>query len=163
MPSSRGSPNPGLLHCRQIFYRLSCQGSPRTLEQVACPFYRDRRKFPTGELPDPGIEPHFPSLQQDSLAAELPGKTYLLSHFFLSQYFLAFHIWPLSSSWAPVHSQILEMPSSLCDPQATWGCWSPGAFLCQQFLSVCPHFFLFICLFIIIYLFIIYYLFCAGS
>ena len=30
--------NPGLLHCRQIPYQLSCQGSPRILEWVAYPF-----------------------------------------------------------------------------------------------------------------------------
>ena len=36
---SQGS-NPGLLHCRQILCQLSQQGSPRTLEWVACPFSR---------------------------------------------------------------------------------------------------------------------------
>ena len=30
--------NPGLLHCRQILYQLSNQGSPRILELVAYPF-----------------------------------------------------------------------------------------------------------------------------
>ena len=30
--------NPGLPHCRQILYQLSCKGSPRILEWVACPF-----------------------------------------------------------------------------------------------------------------------------
>ena len=30
--------NPGLLHCRQIRYQLSHQGSPRILEWVAYPF-----------------------------------------------------------------------------------------------------------------------------
>ena len=43
MPSSRGSSQqqgskPGLLHCRWILYCLSHQGSPRTLDWVACPF-----------------------------------------------------------------------------------------------------------------------------
>ena len=32
--------NPGLLHCRQILYCLSHQGSPRILEWVAYPFSR---------------------------------------------------------------------------------------------------------------------------
>ena len=32
--------NPGLLHCRWIFYHLSHQGSPRILEGVAYPFSR---------------------------------------------------------------------------------------------------------------------------
>ena len=30
--------NPGLPHCGQILYQLSCKGSPRILEWVACPF-----------------------------------------------------------------------------------------------------------------------------
>ena len=58
--------NPGQLHCRQILYHLSHQGSPRILEWVAFPLSRD--------LPDPGIEPGSPALQADSLPAELPGK-----------------------------------------------------------------------------------------
>ena len=32
--------NPGLLHCRQIFYQLSHKGSPRILQRVAYPFSR---------------------------------------------------------------------------------------------------------------------------
>ena len=32
--------NQGLLHCRQILYHLSHQGSPRILEWVACTFSR---------------------------------------------------------------------------------------------------------------------------
>ena len=32
--------NPGLLHCRQILYHLSHQGSPKILEWVAYPFSR---------------------------------------------------------------------------------------------------------------------------
>ena len=32
--------NPGLLHCRQIFYQLSNRRSPRILEWVAYPFFR---------------------------------------------------------------------------------------------------------------------------
>ena len=58
--------NPGLLHCRQILYQLSHQGSPKTLEWVAYPFSRD--------LPKPGINPGSPTLQADSLPAEPPGK-----------------------------------------------------------------------------------------
>ena len=38
----------------------------RILEWVAFPFSRD--------LPNPGIEPRSPTLQADSLPAELPGK-----------------------------------------------------------------------------------------
>ena len=30
--------NPGLLHCRQILYQLSQEGSPRIFEWVECPF-----------------------------------------------------------------------------------------------------------------------------
>ena len=42
------------------------QRSPRILECVTHPFYRD--------LPDPGIEPGSPALKADSLSAELPGN-----------------------------------------------------------------------------------------
>ena len=58
--------NPGPLHCRQILYHLSHQGSPRILEWVAYPF--------SGDFPDPGIEPGSPALQVDSLSAESLGK-----------------------------------------------------------------------------------------
>ena len=51
--------NSGLPHCRQILYQLSHKGSPRILEWVAYPFSMD--------LPDSGIEPEFPALQEDSL------------------------------------------------------------------------------------------------
>ena len=37
--STLGS-NPGLLHCSQILYHLSQQGSPRILEWATCPFSR---------------------------------------------------------------------------------------------------------------------------
>ena len=37
--STQGS-NPGLLHCKWIFYQLSHKGSPRILEWVAFPFSR---------------------------------------------------------------------------------------------------------------------------
>ena len=36
--------NPGLLHCRQILYHLSCQGSLRILDWVAYPFSRGSSK-----------------------------------------------------------------------------------------------------------------------
>ena len=57
--------NPGLPHCRQILYHLRYQGSPRMLEWVAYPFSRG---------PNPGIRLGSPSLQVDSLPAELLGK-----------------------------------------------------------------------------------------
>ena len=35
--------------------------------------------FPSpGDLPDPGIEPGFPTLQADSLPSEPPGKSYVI-------------------------------------------------------------------------------------
>ena len=72
-PFSRGifptqGSNPDLPHCRQIFfffYQLNHQGSPRILEWVAYPWPAD--------LPDPEINPGSPSLQADSLPAELRG------------------------------------------------------------------------------------------
>ena len=58
--------NPGLLHCRQILYRMSHQGKPWILEWVAYPTPRD--------LPNRGIELGSSALQADSLPAELLGK-----------------------------------------------------------------------------------------
>ena len=70
---SRDLPNPGLLHCRQIFYCLSHQGSPLILEWV---------RYPSpGDLPDPGIEPGSPALQVNSLPDDLPGKSIKLATF----------------------------------------------------------------------------------
>ena len=71
MPSSRGifptqGSNPGLLHCRQILYHLSHQGSPRILEWEPIPS--------PGGLPDPGINLGSPALQADSLPTEVSGK-----------------------------------------------------------------------------------------
>ena len=58
--------NSGSSHCRQIFYHLSHQESPRILERTAYPFSRD--------LLNPGIELGFAALQADSLPIELPEK-----------------------------------------------------------------------------------------
>ena len=55
--------NLGLLHCRQILYHLSHQGSPRILEWVAYPFSRGS--------PWPRNWTGSPALQVDSLPAEL--------------------------------------------------------------------------------------------
>ena len=63
--------NPGLMHCRQILYQLSHQGSPRILEWVAY--------LSPEDLPNPGVEPGVepPALQVDSLPTELPGKPFM--------------------------------------------------------------------------------------
>ena len=63
--------NPGLLHCRQILYQLSHQGSPRILEWVVIPSPRDP--------PDLGVEPGSPALQVDSLPTELSVSVQWLS------------------------------------------------------------------------------------
>ena len=68
--------NPCLLHCRQILYQSSHQGSLWILEWVAYLF--------SGDLPDSGIEPGSPALQEDSLPTELPRKSKEPSH-----------IWPM--------------------------------------------------------------------
>ena len=60
--------NPGLPHCRQILYQLSYKGSPRILQWVAYPSPAD--------LPDPGIKPGSPALQEDSLPTELSVKPF---------------------------------------------------------------------------------------
>ena len=57
---------PGFPHCRQILYQLSHKGSPRILEWVAYPYPKD--------LPNRGIEPGSPALQEDSLPIELCRK-----------------------------------------------------------------------------------------
>ena len=50
-----GSPtqgsNPGLPHCRWIFYQLSHKGSPRILEWGACPSQAPRQIFAPNDLP----------------------------------------------------------------------------------------------------------------
>ena len=62
--------NPGLLHCRQILYQLSHQGSPRVLEWIAYP-------FSSGSSP-PRNWTGSPSLQVDSLPTELSRKPHRL-------------------------------------------------------------------------------------
>jgi len=59
--------NPGLWHCRWILYQLNHQGSPRILEWVAYPFFSGSSQ--------PGIKLGSPTLQTDSLPAELPGNS----------------------------------------------------------------------------------------
>ena len=59
--------NPGLPHGRQILYQLTCQGSPRTLEQVAYPFSRGSS--------GPRNQTGSPALQADSLRTELSHLT----------------------------------------------------------------------------------------
>ena len=73
MPSSRGSSQPRdwtqvSCNCRRSLYWLSPQGRPRILEWITYPFSRD--------LPNWGIELGSPTLQADSLPAEVPGKPY---------------------------------------------------------------------------------------
>ena len=59
---------------------------PHGLEaaRLLCPWGFSRQEYwsglpcpPLGNLPNPGIEPRSPTLQADSLPAELPGKPYL--------------------------------------------------------------------------------------
>ena len=64
--------NPGLPHCRQIFFSSSeTPGSPRILEWVTCLFSRD--------LSGPRIESSSPALQADSLPAEPPGNPVIIN------------------------------------------------------------------------------------
>ena len=58
--------NPGLLHCRQILYRLSHQESPRILEWVAYAFSRGSFQ--------PRDQTQVSHIAEDSLPAEPPGK-----------------------------------------------------------------------------------------
>ena len=80
--------NWGLLHCRQILYQLSYEGSPKFFEVKVVKLYPTIRSmrfsrqeywsgwsFPSpGNLPNPGIEPRSPTLQADSLPAEPQGR-----------------------------------------------------------------------------------------
>ena len=59
-------PNWGLLHCRQIVYHLSPQGSPRILEWVAYPV--------SSRSSRPGNWTGSPVLQADSLPTQLSGR-----------------------------------------------------------------------------------------
>ena len=61
-PSPGDLPNPGLLLCRQILYRLSHPGSPGIHEWVAYPFSRGSSQSRSGT----GVS----ALQMDSLPAE---------------------------------------------------------------------------------------------
>ena len=88
---------PGLLHCRQILYRLSYEGSPWSTKKYEvkvaqlCLTLRphglcspwnspdqntgvDSLSLLQGDLPNPGTEPRIPALQADSLPAEPSGK-----------------------------------------------------------------------------------------
>ena len=62
--------NPGLLHCRQILYRLSHREVQEYWSGLPTPS--------PGDLPNLGIEPGSPALQVDSLSAELQGKPHLV-------------------------------------------------------------------------------------
>ena len=84
---TKGS-NPGLPHCRQIYYHLNHLGSPRILEWVAYPFSRGSS--------NPGMKLGSPALQEDSFffflvsyqgcpKLQLPSpkeNTYKLNHCF---------------------------------------------------------------------------------
>ena len=72
--STQGS-NPGLLHCRQILYQPSHQGSPRLLEWVACPFSSGSSR-PRNQT----IKLGSPALQANSLPVELTGKLHTHTH-----------------------------------------------------------------------------------
>ena len=56
--------NPSFPHCRWIIYHLHHKGSPRIQSGLLIPT--------PGDLSDPGIELGCPTLQADSLSAELP-------------------------------------------------------------------------------------------
>ena len=72
--------NLGFLHCRQILYRLSHQGSPRILEWVAFSF--SRGSFWSRNLGSC-------ALQEDSLPAELPGKPNSYTYIYIYIYIVA--------------------------------------------------------------------------
>ena len=82
--------NQGLLHCRQILYQLSYEGSPKSKslchvqlwDPMDCMFIEfSRPEYWSGypflspvDLPNPEIEPRSPKLQADYLPAEPQGS-----------------------------------------------------------------------------------------
>ena len=87
--------NQSLLHCRQILYQLSYEGSFKVKVKVSRTVVSDSTipwtaAYPAplsvefsrlvgtlpsaGDLPNPGTEPRFPTLQADSLPVEPQGK-----------------------------------------------------------------------------------------
>ena len=97
--------NSGLLHCRQILYWLSHQG---TLNELMNRWIRaflsmefSRQEYwsgllspSLGDLPDPGIEPGFPTLHADSLPSEPPGKPQIISSVQFSHSVMSHSLWP---------------------------------------------------------------------
>ena len=78
--------------------------------------------FP-GNLPDLGIEPGSPALQEDSLLSEPPGKpmfTYMIYLFIHHQG--PCMVWEYVSSWAPLLGQLnlAHIPCWLCNAPMTW-------------------------------------------
>ena len=83
--------------CVQLFDPIDCSLpvsfvhwilQARMLEWVAFPFSR-------GDLPTPGIEPRYPTLQVDSLPAEPPGKS---KNTAVGSLFLLQRIFPIQES-----------------------------------------------------------------
>ena len=81
--------NPGLLHCRQMLYHLSHQGSQMKVKVSQCRLFTTPWTsspgqntgvgsfFPSpADLPNSGIEPGSPALQVDSSPTELTGEPY---------------------------------------------------------------------------------------
>ena len=55
-----------------IAWTVACQ-APLTMEFSRQEYWSGLPCPPKGDLPNPGIEPRFPTLQEDSLPTELPG------------------------------------------------------------------------------------------
>ena len=54
---------------------------------------------PSGNLPDPGIEPRSPALQTDSLPSELPGKPQMKGLSISKVLYVDPSFWPVPSLW----------------------------------------------------------------
>ena len=81
--------NPGLPHCRQILYQLSHKRTPKSERENSSvmslsysPWKSPGQNTGVGShipspegLPNPGMEPSSPALQEDSLPAEPQGKS----------------------------------------------------------------------------------------
>ena len=136
-PITQGS-NPGLLHCRQILYCLSHQGSPGILEWVAYPFSRGSA--------NPGIELGSPASQVDSLQLSYQGPALQFS----SVQSLS-HVRLFVTPWTVACQAPLSMGIDSPDKKTGTGCHSllqgifptqgsnPGFPHCRQILYQLSH------------------------
>ena len=118
--------NPGLLHCRQILYQLSHQGSPRILEWVVYPFSRESSR--------PSNQTAVFWIVGNSSPAEVLGKPLIRPLPIEYAYVCAqsfSRVWLFETPWTVVCQASLSMAFSR---QECWSCHFllQGIFLTQE-------------------------------